>query len=63
MLISLCAASVVAVIMKFGKKDEKIGNVDLRMAKKQDLFGAYYTLLAELRKARIPERRSPVNPH
>ena len=44
-------ASIVAVIMKRRKKDEKIGKrgLEKNRLKKNTSFGAYYTLLAELR--------------
>ena len=50
MLSLLCAASVVAVIMKRRKKKtKKSENMDSRLAKNRTSFGAYHTLLAELR--------------
>ena len=50
MLLPLCAASIVAVIMKCRKKDEKNRKTWTReWLKNRTSFGAYYTLLAELR--------------
>ena len=50
MLLSLCTASVVAVIMKCRKKRRKTRKTCTRVwQKNRTSFRAYYTLLAELR--------------
>ena len=50
MLLSLCASSVVAVIMKRRQKRRKNRKIWTReWLRNRTIFGAYYTLLAELR--------------
>ena len=50
MLLSLCVASVVAVVMKFRKKRRKYRKTwTWEWLKNRTSFGPYYTLLAELK--------------
>ena len=54
MLLSLCASSVVAVIMKRRQKRCKNRKIWTReWLRNRTIFGAYYTLLAELRNLEI----------
>jgi len=54
MLLSLCASSAVAVIMKRRQKGRKSRKILAReWLGNRTIFGAYYTLLAELRN--LPE--------
>ena len=54
MLLSLCASSVVAVIMKRRQKRRKNRKIWTReWLRNRTIFGAYYTLLAELRNLDI----------
>ena len=53
MLLSLCAARVVAVIMKVEKKTKKWENVNSRMAKKHGLFRSLLPSLCRAQKPHI----------
>jgi len=59
MLLSLCASSVVAVIMKRRQKKTKNRKIWTReWLRNKTIFGAYYTLLAELRNLDISSYRN-----
>ena len=59
MLLSLCASSVVAVIMKRRQKRRKNRKIWTReWLRNRTIFGAYYTLLAELRNLDISSYRN-----
>jgi len=59
MLLSLCASSVVTVIMKRGQKRRKNRIIWTReWLRNRTIFGAYYTLLAELRNLDISNYRN-----
>ena len=59
MLLSLCALSIVAVIMKRRQKRRKNRKIWTReWLRNRTIFGAYYTLLAELRNLDISSYRN-----
>ena len=58
MLLSLCASSVVAVFMKRQKKTKKCKIWMCEWLRNRTIFGAYYTLLAELRNLDISSYRN-----
>ena len=59
MLLLLCASSVVAVIMKRRQKRRKNRKIWTReWLRNRTIFGAYYTLLAELRNLEISSYRN-----
>ena len=59
MLLSLCASSVVTVIMKRRQKRRKNRKIWTReWLRNRTIFGAYYTLLAELRNLDISSYRN-----
>ena len=59
MLLSLCASSVVAVIMKRWQKRHKNRKIWMHeWLRNRTIFGAYYTLLAELRNLDISSYRN-----
>jgi len=59
MLLSLCASSVVVVIMKRRQKRRKNRKIWTReWLRNRTIFGAYYTLLAELRNLDISSYRN-----